>query len=193
MRAAALALLLVTLAACSPPATTTTSTSTSTAAVTSAPAPKAPETVTPEGFEGIHIGMTLANASTVVGHDIQPDGNDEDSGACLTFHTSATDDPTGQASFMAENGKVTRVSFDETMINVHTPEGVGVGSTDAEVRAAYPHLNEQPAKYDDPPAHDLIVWTHAHSAGYRFEIGADGKVNALHAGGASILYVEGCS
>jgi hypothetical protein len=52
---------------------------------------------------------------------------------------------------------------------------------------------EEPAKYDGPPAHNLIVWRTPNESGLRFEIGADGKVTAIHAGGASILYVEGCA
>jgi hypothetical protein len=93
---------------------------------------------------------------------------------------------------MAEDGRVTRVSF-FGRAQARTPEGAGVGSTDAEVRAAYPGAIEEPAKYAPPPAHDLVVWTTPQQAGYRFEIGQDGRVAIMHAGGPSILYVEDCA
>ena len=60
----------------------------------------------------------------------------------------------------------------------------------------------QPAKYDPAPAEDLFVWANGGSTAYvtdpnargvRYEIGADGKVKAVHAGGPSIQLVEGCS
>ena len=191
MRGIALSLGLIVLAACSPPSQPAASTATSAAPETTIPASVEP--VTPEGYRGVRIGMTLRQAETVLGQAIQPDGNDEDSEACVTFHIGEGD-PRTEASFMAENGHVTRVSFYGPAPPSRTPEGVGVGSSDAQVRAAYAgRVIEQPAKYDDPPAHDLIVWTTPQTAGYRFEVGQDGKVNALHAGGPSILYVEGCA
>jgi hypothetical protein len=70
---------------------------------------------------------------------------------------------------------------------------VGAGSTVGEVQAAYPSALREPHKYNPEPAHNLIVWTEIGRRGLRFEIGVDGRVEAVHAGGEAILLGEGCS
>lgn len=181
MRAAALAIAAFTLAACGQPSRPET------------PPEETPgaDIVSQDGYGGVRIGMTIEEATAAVGHPLALDPALDDDNACITFRLVESDQE-GQPIFMAEEGRVTRVSFYQGA-TARTPEGVGVGSTGAAVRAAYPNVREQPPPYDAPPAHDLVAWTTPERAGYRFEVGDDGVVRALHAGGPSILYIEGCA
>lgn len=148
--------------------------------------------LTVEGYGAMHIGMSLADARTASGQALNAPGIDDDPNGCLEQQFQTTD---GDKLFlMFEAGRLTRITASEGAPHTRTAQNVGVGSTDAEVRTAYQNLAEQPAKYADAPAHDLIAWSDAaHQSGIRFEIDAAGKVTAVHAGGPSIIYVEGCA
>jgi hypothetical protein len=183
MRIAATALVLV-LAACNP-ASEPPAAPEAPAAVSSAPFLWA------DGYGQVSIGMTIAEASAALGAQLVPDGDFDEPDMCQTLHVDGLtgEDP---LRFMAQGGRITRVS-DYGGRDAATPEGVGIGSTDSEVRAAYPAAIEQLAKYNEPPAHDLIIWTTPNERGVRFELNEQGVVTVVHAGDDSIQLVEGCA
>lgn len=95
---------------------------------------------------------------------------------------------------IAEDGKVRRITIGERS-DVKLVAGIGVGATEAAVRAAFPGFREDPHAYVDPPAKYLTAPDAEGGApALRFEIGADGRVSLIHAGTMPVLgYVEGCA
>lgn len=163
-----------------------------------APAPAQPEpateaawTLSPEGYGPVRIGMSIAEASAALGAELVADGSPEPD-ICETYHLLPEAEAPDGLRFLAQNGRLSRIT-DHGSPDVRTPEGVGVGASDAEVRAAYPGAIEAPAKYDPPPAHSLTVWRAPDESGLRFEISAEGVVTTMHAGDESIRLVEGCA
>ena len=166
-----------------------------------APAPKATALVlTPEGYGPLRIGMSLADVVTTYGPDSDPDavGGPEPE-LCDQFRPVRA--PEGLL-VMIEDRRLSRITA-MSGSEVETDKGLGVGATAAEVRAAYGALvNAEPHEYQDPPAEYLTIWSRGgasggeaappDSRGIRYEIGDDGKVAFIHAGGPSIQYVEGC-
>lgn len=148
--------------------------------------------LTVEGYGDMRIGMTIAEARQVSGQPMNNEALEPDvPGACSEqeYHASNGD----QLWLMFEGDKITRITANDGSPRTRTAQNVGVGSTDAEVRAAYPNAIEQGAHYYDPPAHNLIVWTVPEQSGLLFEVSEQGIVTNIHAGGPSILYMEGCA
>ena len=98
------------------------------------------------------------------------------------------------AHAIVEDGIVRRITIGErsavTLVN-----GIGIGATEAEVRASYPQFVEEPHKYVAAPGKYLTAPDAAEGGpALRFEIGADRKVSLIHAGTLPVLgYVEGCA
>ncbi len=145
-----------------------------------------------EGYGPVSIGMTLAEAATALGGELHAGGNPEPE--FCEIYASEAEPGHGGVRYMAQQGRITRISdFGGREPPVRTAQNVGVGSTDAEVRAAYANLIEEPDKYDPPPAHTLTAWTVPNESGIRFQVNEAGVVTTVHAGDESILLVEGCS
>ncbi|MFN3389433.1 MAG: hypothetical protein ACK40O_10930 [Allosphingosinicella sp.] len=104
---------------------------------------------------------------------------------------------------MVEDGRLTRISL-LSGATLDTDRGLGPGDTAEAVRAAYgARARTGPHKYAAAPAAYITVWEKGGGGaeefvedpaarGIVYEIGTDGKVTAVHAGGPSIQYVEGC-
>lgn len=150
-----------------------------------APSPAA--TLSAAGYDSIRIDATPAQA----GYGLADDGAYRD--ACRIFQSPRLP---GLAA-LVEDGRIRRVTLYTGRSGpspIRTERGIGVGSTEAEVRAAYSPLGQEPHKYSAAPAKNLFWGEEGVPQALRFEIGENGKVSELHAGESPWLqYVESCS
>lgn len=167
------------------------------AAVTPAPTVVA---LTPEGWGDLKIGMTKAEVIAAAGDTKTPDAVGIPGSTCIEFQPKQAPDGLW---VMIEDGKLTSVTIAE-MSPVKTADGIGLGDTADRVKAQYAdQAKVTPHKYQDAPAEYITVWQggprpeayveDAAARGVVFEIDGSGKVGAIHAGGPSIQYVEGCA
>ncbi len=147
--------------------------------------------LTPEGYGDMTIGMPIADARRVSGQSMNAPGIDDTPGACNEQEYVL---PDGDKLYvMFEGDVITRITAASEAPHTRTAQNVGVGSTDAEVRTAYQDVIEEDAHYNPPPAHNLLIWTVPDQSGLLFEVNEQGIVTAVHAGGPSILYMDGCA
>jgi hypothetical protein len=156
--------------------------------------PDSAATISPDGWGRLRIGMTRAEVVAAAGDDANPNAvggpNPE---ACDQFRPART--PRGLL-VMLENGILTRISLSEGA-GIRTASGIEVGDQAAAVMAAHgAEAVTTPHKYQEAPARYISVWRTAPPAanarGIVYEIGQDDRVMYVHAGGASVEYVEGC-
>ncbi|HEX8653755.1 MAG TPA: hypothetical protein VF693_00835 [Allosphingosinicella sp.] len=157
-----------------------------TATATSAAAQDPGWRLTPEGYGPIRIGMSRAQVARIVGAPLEGEEHTE---GCIVAHSAR-----GWSGmwFMFEQGRLSRVSI-SARSRVTTPRGVGVGASETAVRRAYPRgLQVEPHHYEGLPGRYLTFWLRPNARGVRFETDRTRRVRTIHAGGPSILYVEGC-
>ncbi len=177
------------------------------AAEAKAPAPvrEAPATadvLTAEGFGPLRIGMSRAEVVKALGEDSDPAAvGGPDPETCDEFRPARAPE---DMLVMIERGGLTSIALVGGS-KVATDRGLRLGAEAAAVRAAYGEaLRAEPHKYEEAPAEYLTAWTkeaprgedyssNPAARGIRYEIGRSGKVRAIHAGGPSIQYVEGCA
>jgi hypothetical protein len=147
-----------------------------------------------DGWQGLRIGMTRAEVVAALGEDANPDAvGGADPAQCDQFRPERA--PDGML-LMFEQGRLTRISLSDPA-RVATEGGLSVGDSASAVSG---HFGDQvvatPHKYAPAPAEYLTVWTSAPPApdarGIVYEVGLNGHVVHIHAGGPSIQYVEGC-
>lgn len=151
-------------------------------------------TITPDGWGPLRIGMTLQEVVAAAGPDANPGavgGPNPDE--CDEFRPERA--PEGLL-VMIEDGILTRITISRGT-GIGTPSGIQVGDLASAVEAAHGgNAITTPHKYQDPPARYIAVWRTAppstEARGIIYEIGQDNRVAHIHAGGASIEYVEGC-
>jgi len=150
-----------------------------------APAQAGGAPLTPDGLGAVRIGMTRAQVIRIVG----PLEGEELTPGCIEMEPARGWTHTW---FMFEEGRLTRISIGESN-RIRTPRGIGIGSTETQVRRAYGRgLRSEPHTYQEPPARYFTFWTRPGARGVRFETDATRRVRTIHAGGPSIEYVEGC-
>jgi hypothetical protein len=166
-----------------------------------APPPAAGDVLTAEGWGPLKIGMTKDEVTAALGADANPNavgGPDEE--ACNEYRPERA--PEGLL-VMLEKGKVTRISLIAPS-TLKTDKGLGVGDTAEAVKTAYgAGAKSSPHKYQAAPAEYITAWTGGLRAepyvqdeaarGINYSVAESGKVEAIHAGGPSIQYVEGCA
>ena len=170
----------------------------------SAPAtPAAPGTpvsaankLTAQGYGPLRIGMTRAEVEAAMGPDADPEAvGGADPASCDMFRPERAPDG---LLVMVEGGVLTSVWLSRNTA-VETDRALNVGDSASEVKRVYGAAAEvMPHKYVAAPSEYITVWsTTDHQSvaarGLKYEIGADGRVQSIAAGGPSIQYVEGCA
>lgn len=161
------------------------------------PAPPVPagDILTAQGYGPLRIGMTKAEVEAALGPDSNPDAvGGPDPASCDMFRPARA--PEG-VLVMIEEGRLASIWISRNTA-IHTDRALSVGDPASEVRRLYGAAAvAEPHKYVEAPAEYLFVWATPASAGraargLKYEIGADGKVQSIAGGNASIQYVEGC-
>lgn len=165
-------------------------------------APADADMLTATGWGPLRIGMTRAEIEAALGKDSNPQlvgGPDPEQ--CDVFHPARAPDA---LRVMVENDKLSRIELiDRT--DIRTADGFTVGDTAEAIKAKLgDRVAATPHKYAAAPAEYLTMWqsgakpgpdgyaADAAARGITYEIGDDGTVTLIFAGGPAIQYVEGC-
>lgn len=137
----------------------------------------------PDGIGPVRFGMTLDEARTAAGVELTAFSDDLGNGCGYVRVRSGSPD----LSFMVIEDRVVRVDGGN---QTRTEAGVGVGSTEAQVQAAYPSATTSQHQYDTS-GHYLTVSQGAVSLVFE----TDGtRVTQLRGGeNGPVSYVEGCA
>ncbi|HET9439472.1 MAG TPA: hypothetical protein VFO52_04850 [Longimicrobiales bacterium] len=158
------------------------------------PAPAA-DVLTSDGWQDLRIGMTRAEVVAAAGEDANPEAvGGAEPEQCDQFRPARA--PAGML-VMVEQNRLTRISL-SAPAQLKTDRGFQVGDSASVIKAAYGAAAlVTPHKYVGAPAEYITIWAtrppSPEARGIVYEIGDDGRVVHIHAGSASIQYVEGCS
>ena len=142
-----------------------------------------PMTLSPAGLGALAFGAAPPAGSGWQDDDVQL------SDSCHTLHSADY-----RESYAMSDGSVIRRITVSMGSPVTTAKHIGPGASEADVRKAYPYLEEEPHKYVAAPAKYLTWLPQGGGPGLRFEIDQDGIVSLIHAGEMPWLgYVEGCA
>lgn len=143
--------------------------------------------ITTAGYGPAKIGMTVAEASAALGMKLVSEGP-VDEPKC---HYMRPEPAVEGLWFMISGDRVVRVEV--TTAGITTRSGLGVGDSEARVKALLPGTVVTPHKYVAPDGNYLTVWSRGRKAAVRFET-LQGKVTSFYAGRVpEVEYVEGCS
>jgi hypothetical protein len=157
--------------------------------------------LTAEGWNSLQIGMTKEEVTAAMGADANPNAvGGPDPEVCDEYRPERA--PEGLL-VMIEKGKLTRISTVRAS-TLKTNKGFGIGDTAEAIKTAYgAEAKSTPHKYQAAPAEYIIAWSGGprtepyvqdeSARGVNYSVGGSGKVEAVHVGGPSIQYVEGCA
>ena len=188
--------LALTLAACSQEPTNTPSDVESSAPVAADAPPTAPvasATAAPGANDRV---LTLEGLGALrVGQAVPADSGWAERGAQASDGCRTITSPEFPGVYGLVEGDMVRRITVGPRSTVKLIEGIGVGSSEAEVNAAFGGFGSEPHKYVEAPAKYLTAPNAASGdPALRFEIGKDGTVSAMHIGvEPQLRYVEGCS
>lgn len=185
------------LAACSPGSDAPSPGAAANAPVETSPAPPPPAPTGPADTPVVtsaHVLGLEGLGDLKIGQPVPTSGSWAERGAqtgdaCRTV--SSPDYPGVYA--IVERGKVQRITVGQRS-DVKLVEGIGTGSTEADVNKWFAGFRAEPHKYEAAPAKYLTAPNAASGdPALRFEIGSDGKVSLMHVGLMPVLgYVEAC-
>ncbi|OBX18033.1 hypothetical protein A9995_13930 [Erythrobacter sp. QSSC1-22B] len=139
-------------------------------------------TLTLAGLGDLRIGEPVPAGSSFASRGAQIPGT-----TCRTV--SSPDFPGVHA--MTVDDEVRRITLSDES-EVALVEGIGVGATEAEVRAAFPGFEESPHQYLAAPGKYLTQ--PGEDPRLHFEIAADETVSLIHVGALpELIWVEGCA
>ena len=154
----------------------------------------APQPLTADGWGPLRIGMTLEQVVAASGADANAQlVGGPDPATCDEFRPARA--PAGLL-VMIQQGRLTRISLGAGSA-LTTDKGFGIGANASTITSSYgTRAVTSPHKYSPSPAAYITVWTIAPpdtaARGVVYELGSEGRVARIHAGDASIKYVEGC-
>jgi hypothetical protein len=146
-------------------------------------------TLSPQGLGEIRIGESIEPIRAALSYRLEEADPVALTPGCGEWGMRI--DESSGVWMLTQDGIVQRVSIDGRT-GIRTAEGIAVGDTAADVRAAYPAAERHSAEYTPDPGHELFVWSDREEhVGLRFEIGEDERVTAIHAG-SDLRNDEGC-
>ncbi len=139
-----------------------------------------------DGFGPVKVGMSVVQASAVLGLELKEEDPDESEESCSYVSSPAL---TGIA-FMVFRGKVARVDVVRDS-RYRTTAGARVGMTEAEILRLYPKITVTPNPYDDD-WHDLRV--DSRDGRFALIFTTDGKAVVGYRSGLRepVGWIEGC-
>lgn len=144
-------------------------------------------------LDGVHVGMTVHEAENVLNTKFVVEVDDENSPESCGF-AYRQDGRDGDIAYMVEGGRITRIdvmgnSADKGV--VRTATGIGIGSTETQIRKAYGAQIRVERNLYDENGRDYLVPGPLGTA-FLFEA-VKGKVVRFRSGKVGpVSYPEGC-
>jgi hypothetical protein len=157
------------------------------------PALAGPPALTFDGLPPVRIGMTVPQAESALHARLAPMPDFESAECWMTRRADGLDPG---VAYMVEQGRITRIDVWRPQAGarpaVRTAAGIGIGSAEAEIAAAYGQGAVQPDPYLGDRGHRVTVEGETGGRALVFET-VDGLVVGFRAGRhPAVDYSEGC-